>query len=98
MEVTILVKANIELNELNDPVSGDPLEDRMRESAREAVEIGLDFVNQKVGFSHDMSSIASVKITEVKLVSRNHGLMQVKWGDSYVPERNSGKRRLNETR
>jgi hypothetical protein len=71
MEVQILVTVQIDFDDgTPDFEPGDPGEDRMRESAKEAVENALELVEGS-GFSHDMACIASVGIVDCEIFLPN---------------------------
>ena len=56
---------NIEFDDgTPDPVTGDPLEGRMLDSVKEAVENALKLC-QANGFAHDLGPIASVTVIDV---------------------------------
>lgn len=71
MEVQILVTVQIDFDDdTPDFKPGDPGEDRMRESAKEAVENALELV-ENAGFSHDMACIASVGVVACEVFLPN---------------------------
>ena len=71
MEVQILVTVQIDFDdETPDFGPGDPGEERVRGSAREAVENALSLV-ENAGFSHDMACIASVGIVSCEVFRGN---------------------------
>lgn len=68
MEVKILVTANITFDDdTPDFEPGDPGEERMRDSAREAVNNALQLVRDEIGFFHDMDSITSIDIVSCEV-------------------------------
>lgn len=65
MKITIPVTLTIELGDnLPDPKKGDPLYDRMIDSAIEAVETSLDNGAEN-GFMHDMADISAIEVHNV---------------------------------
>ena len=72
MEVQILVTVQISFDDdTPDFAPGDPGEDRMRESAVEAVKNALEFVGDEMGFVHDMACIASVGVVDCEIFQTN---------------------------
>ena len=71
MEVQILVTVQISFDDdTPDFEPGDPGEERMRESAKAAVENALELV-EGAGFSHDMACIASVGVVACEVFTPN---------------------------
>jgi hypothetical protein len=70
MLVSLTVLADIRLldDDLGDPATGDPLEDRMQQSAREAVANALE-LSELNGFSHDMEPLTSLQILHVEVAA-----------------------------
>ncbi len=66
MKVEVTVTLTIELcdDDLGDPVKGDPLEQRMINSAAEAVSNALAR-SEQYGFAHDLESLTSVLVDAV---------------------------------
>lgn len=58
----LIIPVNVEINleaPIHDPTAGDPLEDRMKRSAVEAVTNALRYANIE-GFTHDMEELTSI--------------------------------------
>lgn len=68
MRVALTVLADVSLldDDLGDPVAGDPLEDRMRESTRQAVANALELSDLN-GFTHDMDTLTAIQIHQVQV-------------------------------
>jgi hypothetical protein len=65
MDLEFKLKVKISLGDnLQDPAPSDPLDDRMRRSARDAVVNALQAAAQN-GFSHDMAEISCVEVVSV---------------------------------
>lgn len=63
MKMFVLVPLDIEFGDedVGDPVAGDPLEDRMKASAVEAVTNKLR-AGESNGFTHDMGTITCISV------------------------------------
>ena len=72
MTVDMTIRVQIDLDEegAGDPVLGDPLEQRMLASAREAVSNALSFIENNAGYEHGLATLASVGFVGVRKCRR----------------------------
>ncbi len=64
LEVKLTILIELDDDDCGEPTPGNPLETRMLDAAREAVKNALT-MGEEGGFSHDMSTTASVSVIKV---------------------------------